>query len=261
MPPYPYQGICNEYSHVFLWDSSAGKWDGWCVEMPFCGHSQTLALIDGEPGCRVKSDKTETFWDFAFYHAGIPKGSRDARWIGGLANAYGSPEWIGTEEEAELTADRGRDRSHLKNEVWTTYDHGSFAGYFPRGPYEEAVMLCSQHICEGDSLITDTLQTDSNCRYYIWHTKEGIWMLLRIDETDRRCVEAYRSVAASETPSLSIWARGYSDKDTLIGTKEKDGIERDIWLHGHGAELIEISLVPTGRDRSAWIIAADFRGS
>lgn len=175
------------------------------------------------------------FFKSAFEFLKIPAEQQKSKWIGGLAKSYGIP-WL-------MTSDTNTNIDG----TWQIYTQNSFNEFFAQLENSKAeVMLCFGHDCEKE-YITDTSQNANECRFYVWHSPEAIWILLKIDMNVTQCMKAYKFVSDSDKSALSIRAKG--------STLSVDGKPTPLYLVQPNASIVEISIGTVGRDKTSWLHA------
>ena len=233
---------------------SSGRW---CYLPPDCGSSLVARYVleSDRYVCSETEETASQFWEYAFTlwaPEGIRGDYQKARWIGGLGITYNKNLW------RELVAVPGEDyKGGL--EVWD---------YMNRGSAEEQmediaegtshVDICYEHDCEkAGNFIGSTDTSVSFCHAIVWHTEEGLWFLMRIDEFVPVCVEAFEWVALGEINGAST---GYKSLVKNTGrTAPKDEIERPVYYE-YDVEFEEITLTFSAPvDNDTWVAAIDLR--
>lgn len=217
-----------------------------------------------ESFCAPPPATPEQFWEYAFNYWNINGEARQHRWIGGLVSSYNTPEWFGSpEDEAPLLSPAAQEAyqgeaGDTYYETWIDDDWRSYSGFFYELSLgERQIPICYEHNCEKQGNLIGSTNPTHGCRAYVWDTEYGIWLLMKIDETQNICTQAYARVLAQEITAFSASTVGHIS-DTGRTKPGNSGEERRVLLIEGGA-IREISLAETGRDMDAWAAAIDFR--
>ena len=228
-----------------------------CSPPPECG-SSLIARYVSESGRYVCSETEETasqFWEYAFTlwaPEGIRGDYQKARWIGGLGITYNKNLW------RELVAVPGEEYEGGL-EVWDYMNQASAEEQMEDiAEGTSHVHICYEHDCKkAGNLIGSTDSSMSSCRAWVWHTEEGLWFLMRIDESVSVCRRAFERVASGEINGASAWSSS-SSEDTGR-TAPKDEIERPVHYE-YDVEFEEITLTFSAPvDNDTWVAARDLR--
>ena len=178
------------------------------------------------------------FWDDAFDFAEIKESERDGMWIGGLARSYHNPvfaievnRWVFSDEQSfsESISDIRKGDSS----IYICWNHSC-----------DEPARCSHKKCSG--YIAKTFGKNNNCAAHIWHEKQGLYFLIKIDNHIKQCSEAFNRVKTNQY-QVSIWRKCYRGK-----TIYDDTAQRYLRLCRDG-EITEISLTKTPKDKTTWV--------
>ena len=232
----------------------------WCLPLAECGAGLVSVYVEAAEGyvCSETEETSEQFWEYAFYAMGIRGDAQKARWIGGLGMAYNKNLW------REYMADPNFDYSEIGGvEVWEYFNLNSAEEQMRHiAAGVSHVHICYEHDCEKlGNLVGSTDSSASSCRAFVWHSKEGLWFLMRIDESALVCVRAFAKVASGEINGASAAHSSYG-KDTGR-TAPKDGIERPVF-YSHDVVYYEVTLTESSKnlgpvDNHTWVSAIDLR--
>ncbi len=227
-----------------------------CLLPPDCG-SSLVAIYVSESGRYVCSETEETasqFWEYIFPDLDTLSDFTKARYIGGLGATYNKNIW--REDMAVLGEDY---EGGL--EVWAYQNQASASEHLERiSEGTSHVHICYEHDClTAENLIGSTDVSVSLCVAIVWHTEEGLWFIMRIDESVPVCVRAFERVVSGEINGASV---GYSQLSEDTGrTAPKDEIERPVYYE-YDVEFEEITLTfypyPPA-DNDTWVAAIDLR--
>ncbi len=221
-----------------------------CYSSPECG-SSLVARYVSESDRYVCSETEETasqFWEYAFHSRGIQGDYQKARWIGGLGSAYMKLTW--TDSEWGLRE-------------WRFMSQASAEEHMLRiGTGKSHLYICYEHDCaKAGNLLGSTDFNVSGCHAFVWQTEEGLWFLMRIEESVPVCVRAFGKVVSGEINGASA---GYSSSSKDTGrTVPKDDIERPVYYEYY-VEFKEITLSQSSKnespvDNNTWVAAIDLR--
>ena len=230
----------------------------WCHSPPDCG-SSLVAIYVPESDSYVCSETEETasqFWEYAFQARGIQGDYQKARWIGGLGITYNKNLW------RESMAIPGQDYEG-ELEAWAYINQASVEEQMRHvAEGTSHVHICYDHDCvKAGNLVGSTDRNVSSCQAFVWHTEEGLWFLMRIDESAPVCVRAFDKVASGEINGASS---GYGSLSGDTGrTAPKDGIKRPVYYE-YDVEFEEITLTQSSEghapvDNNTWVSAIDLR--
>ncbi len=227
-----------------------------CYLPPSCGSSLVAIYVPESGGyeCSETEETASQFWEYIVSAMGTLSDFAKARWIGGLGATYNKNIW--REDMAVLGEDY---EGGL--EVWAYQNQASAAEHLERiGEGTSHVHICYEHDClTAGNFIGSTDLSVSLCVAIVWHTEEGLWFIMRIDESVPVCVRAFERVVSGEINGASV---GYSQLSEDTGrTAPKDEIERPVYYE-YDVEFEEITLTfypypPV--DNDTWVAAKDLR--
>ena len=139
---------------------------------------------------------------------------------------------------------------------WVYSDEESFAENIAEIKNDiSSADICWNHNCENPSgcshtecsgKIAETFSGYNGCFAHIWHTKQGIYFLVKIDSRIKQCYEAYRRAEISEY-QVSIWRKCYGKEISY------DEIAHRYLRLCRDGKITEISLIKAPRDETTWV--------
>lgn len=213
-------------------------------------------------------DREARFWQTAFVLGKVEASAQNGRWLGGRVVRYGTESIMtwDAEEKSYYVDEIGRQDSWYETDIAYMRLYGTYSDYLAKVARGTAdVHLCYGHDCfyEGKCILYEcgvigsTNSLLSDCKMYLWEGGTGLFFLMKIDETDDVCVEAYRRVAEGEmneaSAAFSCLEHVFQDVPYHI-----DGKLYELSFCRHAAAS-EITLAKRGRDTGTWVAAFDNR--
>lgn len=215
---------------------------------PDCPENSQPVRVSSSGQWECSRAKSSSFWEDAFALWGLDEAQRQARWIGGLTSLYDSRKW--SEEIGAWIYETERTFSDHLDDVEAGISR---------------VDICFEHDCYGfRGLVGSTDLQVSSCQAFVWGTEEGMFFLMRIDESISVCRSAFNQARIGSFYGASIGFEFHWRHLKNTGRyASKNGIVQPVFYLNQG-QVNEITLVESYKDsapadKNTWVSAIDLR--